>query len=294
MTKFTLTTDTSCDWPRDTLRSLNIPYIPLTYIIDGEAFKDEFCSDSEYKDFYQKVRDGALPTTSQINPEEHLDFFNALIAEGHKTIVHLTLSGALSATNAGAVSAAEDAMKANPDVNIIVVDTLSGTRAHGFLLHHALRHRDEGKSAVETADYLNSIKHRLQVFVMADDLHHLKRGGRISGAKAMIGTLLKVKPIFTFNTMGGLSVVHKVKGVRKALDFFAEQVAKYCADHKNTNFCIAHADCMDYADELIERLREKGCTGKADIGFIGPVIGSHTGCGTIGFVFLGDNNRTTE
>jgi len=292
--KFTLTTDTSCDWPRNQLRSLNIPYIPLTYIIEGEAFKDEFCEDAEYKSFYQKVRDGALPTTSQINPEEHLDFFNALIKNGHKTIVHLTLSGALSSTHAGAVSAAEDAMKAHPGVKIIIIDTLSGTRAHGFILKRALKYRDEGKSADETADYLNSIKHRLQVFVMADDLHHLKRGGRISSAKAMIGTLLKVKPIFSFNKMGGLSVISKVKGIRKALDFFAEQVPKYCADYKNTDFCIAQADCMDYVDELVQRLREKGCKGEIDVGFIGPVIGAHTGSGTIGFVFLGDNDRTVE
>lgn len=286
--KYTLSTDTSCDVPRDELRAKGISYVPLTFTIDGQIFEDEFSSDAQFSQFYQKIRDGAMPTTSQITPITHEQYFCSLIENGAKEIVHLCLSGGLSSTYESAVLGAEEAKKQHSNAQIYVVDTISATQAQAYLLKKALAMRDGGKSALETAVDLNYIKNNLQVWILCDDLMHLKRGGRVSAASAVIGTMLKIKPVLIINKIGGLSVVHKVKGTKKGFEYFFERLNKHCANYKTVDIAIAHADCLDAAQELYNMLRQKGCKGKIDIGWIGPVIGSHTGGGTIGIIFEGD------
>lgn len=285
--EFVLSTDTSCDVFKSKLRQDDIRYIPLTFTIDGVCYEDDFDNDQQYKDFYQKIRNGAMPTTAQINPEMHASFFREILSSGVKNIVHLSLSGGLSSTYQSALLGASEAEKDFPGSKIYIVDTIGATQAHGFLLDKAKQMRDKLYTAEQTFEELNRIKGNVHAWIIADDLMHLKRGGRVSGAAAAVGTLLKIKPILIINSNGGLSVVHKAKGARKALSYMVDNIKEHCKDYKTANIWLASADSEEYANELISMLRAEGCEGEIKIGWIGPVIGSHTGAGTLGIVFEG-------
>lgn len=287
--EFVLSTDTSCDVFKSKLKQDSIRYVPLTFTIDGTSYDDDFDSDAEYQDFYQKIKSGAMPTTAQINPEMHATFFREMLSSGAKEIVHLSLSGGLSNTYQSALMGASEAQKDYPDAKIFVVDTIAATQAHGFLLEKAKQMRDNSFSAEKTFKELNKIKGNIHAWIIADDLMHLKRGGRVSGAAAAIGTVLKIKPILIINSSGGLSVVHKAKGNRKALSYIVDMVLQHHKDYKNDTIWLASADSEDKADELIKMLRAAGCEGEIKVGWIGPVIGAHTGPGTLGIVFEGSS-----
>jgi DegV family protein with EDD domain len=284
---FTLTTDTSCDLPKTRLSELKIPYIPLTFTINGTVFHDEFSSSQDYLNFYSTLSSGANVTTSQINPATHAEFFSSLAAKGNNTIVHLSLSGGLSATYSSAVLGAKIAMEAHTDCKIFVVDTLSATVAHSYILKKAYEMQIAGKSGQETAENLNELKYNVHAWILADDLFHLSRGGRINAAAAAIGTVLKIKPILVINSEGSLGVVAKMQGIKKGLNYFVSQLKKNCENYQNAEIFIASADCPDKVEMLQELLRESGCKGNIDVGWIGPVIGAHTGRGTLGLVFEG-------
>jgi len=272
---------------RSTLRKDGIPYIPLTFTMNGETFFDEFDSDEEFREFYRKIRAGALPTTSQINPEEHIAYFSELLSGGVKSMVHITLSSGLSATYDAAVMAAGEVLKNYPGAEIFVVDSGGATGVHGYMLDKAQKMRDEGFDAKTVADRLNAMRNNVQVWVVADNLMHLRRGGRISGAAAVFGTMLNIKPIFIFNKMGGLTVVHKAKGIKKALMYLLEKLKDLSYDYKNVEIWIATADADDTLADMLKILRGAGCKGKITTTWVGPIIGSHTGPGTLGIIFEG-------
>ncbi|MCL2374944.1 MAG: DegV family protein [Firmicutes bacterium] len=293
---FILTTDTSCDVFRSELDAKNIPWVPLTFTIGGTTYEDTFSSDAEFVSFYEKVAGGAMPTTSQITPAQHEDFFKKVLAEksnlaSSKTIVHLTLSSGLSETYNAAVLAAKTVMEEIKDSEIFVVDTLSATQGHHLLLKEGIRLRDNGTSGCETADALNQYTKGIHHWFMVDDLHHLKRGGRVSGAAAAIGTLLKIKPVLTINDKGKLPVVKKPKGIQKAIAFFLEIIEEY-KDGEIEEFLIVSANAAENAPLLKARLEEKYPTVPVTIGWIGPVIGAHTGNGVFGVVFKGKARST--
>ncbi|MCL2821667.1 MAG: DegV family protein [Firmicutes bacterium] len=289
--KFVLSTDTSCDIPREELKQLNISYIPLTYIINGQSFEDNFSTDEEFKGFYKLLRGGAIPKTSQINTQEHYDYFKSMIENGAKNILHITLSGALSATYSAACIAAQQLMQEFDGTKIVIVDSRSSTYAVGFLVYQAKEFLDNGKDVDETAEVLNKTRTRLYVLAMTDDLSYVRRGGRISLAKAFIGTLLKIKPVFSIDRQGALSVINKVKGTKSVFAYYVEQFKKLGIDPENQKFYISHGDSGAAADELIEYLRENGFKGDVKKGFIGPVIGSHTGIGALILVFEANQER---
>lgn len=285
--KFLLSTDSSCDVPRSALKKDNIPYIPLTFTINGETFVDDFDSEAQIKEFYQKIRGGALPTTSQINPELHMTYFTELLQNGAKELVHIALSSGLSSTYQSACIAAEEVSKSHPEAKIYIVDSGGATQVQAYMLEKAKRMRDAGADAKTAAETLDALRNNLQVWVMADNLAHLKRGGRISGAAAVIGTVLNIKPIFIFNQKGGLSVVHKAKGIKKAFIYLIEKLKELGTDYKNAEICIAVADADEHLENMTKALRAAGCTGEIRSGWIGPVVGSHTGPGTLGIIFEG-------
>lgn len=282
--QFTLTTDTSCDIFRDELKKLDIPYIPLSFNIDGITTFDEFTQDSQYTDFYDKIRNGAMPTTSQINTFLHEEFFEKVIAvSSPDSIIHMTLSSGMSGTYESAVKAAENVMTRHK-TQINILDTLSATQGHRLILEKGIEMRDSGMAASLAFDALVKLSKRIHHWIIVDDLMHLKRGGRVSGASAAIGTLLKIKPILILNNLGKLAVVKKAMGTIKALTLALEVMEKYGDNINGQTVYIAHADCIDLATQLKEMILKKyKCEIK--IGWIGPVIGSHTGSGTLGVVF---------
>jgi len=285
---FLLTTDTSCDVPRTELQSLGIPYIPLSYTIDGVTHFDEFSSNQEFKQFYALLREGAMPVTSQINSYLHEEFFVDLFKKGNTQILHLSLSGGLSNTYNSAVVGAECAMEKCPGLSIRIIDTLSATQAHRALLDKAMQLRKENIDFSLVADTLDALKNNLQVWIFVDDLMHLKRGGRVSGPAAHVGTLLKIKPVLIIDNLGKLTVANKLNGTKKAMSYGVETFFKYNAGHCETLY-LAGADAEEKMEEFAQMVRARGFKGKIKKGWIGPTIGAHTGAGTFGMAFFGES-----
>ena len=283
---FTLTTDSAVDVFRSKLDELGVFWVPLTFTIDGVTYEDDFSDDAKYKEFYDKVRAGALPVTSQINPFTHEEFWEKVIEKtGPTDIVHLTLSSGLSETYSSACKAAESFMEKHPDSRVYVVDSLAATQAEMPVFETALRLRDAGENAAAAAEALRAYSHRIQVYIIADDLFHLKRGGRVSTAAAVVGSMFKIKPLIVFDDAGKLQVYKKPLGWKKALKMVLDHIDEYCTDPSSKQFWIAHADALDKAEEARDAILAKYPGATVRIGWIGPVIGAHTGAGTIGILF---------
>ena len=283
---FTLTTDSAVDVFRSKLDELGVFWVPLTFTIDGVTYEDDFSDDAKYKEFYDKVRAGALPVTSQINPFTHEEFWEKVIEKtGPTDIVHLTLSSGLSETYSSACKAAESFMEKRPDSRVYVVESLAATQAEMPVFETALRLRDAGENAAAAAEARRAYSHRIQVYIIADDLFHLKRGGRVSTAAAVVGSMFKIKPLIVFDDAGKLQVYKKPLGWKKALKMVLDHIDEYCTDPSSKKFWIAHADALDKAEEARDAILAKYPGATVRIGWIGPVIGAHTGAGTIGILF---------
>ncbi len=285
---FILSTDTSCDVFKTELGERGIEYNPLVYTIDETTYQDDFSSDEEYKAFYAEIRAGKLPTTSQINVAEHEEFFEKLLSAHEEDILYITLSSGLSSSNASAKLAAKN-IEERTGRKIYVVDSCGATIVTRHVVDEAERLRDSGESAESAAAKLAEFAAKLHTWFMPVDLMHLKRGGRVSGPMAYLGTALNIKPIICFNETGGLSVVKKVRGAAKGLAEMAEAVKRDSAKTPHKIY-IASAD-SDLAEDLLHRVKTVRPDCEAEIGWIGPVIGAHTGRGAVGVSFVSDRLR---
>ena len=288
---FILSTDTSCDIMRNELKARGIEYRPLVYTIDEIPYFDEFTKDEDFKGFYDQIRAGKMPTTSQITVMEHEEFFESLLKKYDGDILHITLSSGLSSTYESACKAAENVNGKCGCKRIYVVDSLGATVVTRMVVDEAERLRDSGISAEEASAELYDFTRHIQIWFMPTDLMHLKRGGRVSGASAVIGTALNIKPILTINMNGGLSVVAKKIGVGKGMAYMLDKF-KQRSDERTTNakVYIPNAD-SDYAEEMKSKLLANRPDCDVEIGWVGPVIGAHTGAGMFGVVFLSNKER---
>ena len=286
---FTLTTDTAIDIFRNELDAMGVPYIPLTFTIDGITYEDRFTSNEDFEDFYAKIKKGAQPVTSQITPIAHEEFFEKVYAKNKLDIVHITLSSGLSKTYESACMAADSFMKRNPDARVYIVDPLSATSATMPLFEKALAFRDEGAPASEAAEALRAYSHRIQTYVVPNDLFHLMRGGRLSAAAAIVGSAFKIKPIIVLNEEGKLVVYKKALGFNRAIKIIIEHIEEYCPNPCEKKFWIASAGAHEQVDYAKNQIEKRFPGAKVQIGWIGPVIGAHTGFGTMGVVFEGNS-----
>ncbi len=284
---FILSSDSCCDCHKSELKKHNIKYIPMAYIIDDVEYRDHYDSDQEYKDFYEILRSGKMSKTAQLSPFETAEYFEKLIKEEKGDIVHIALSGGLSNTAANAKLAAKEVMEKYPDRKVYAIDSKAATQGQRYVLDVARQLRDEGKSAQETAEHLEKIIDTLHHFIFAKDLFHLKRGGRISPAVAMVGTVLGIRPIIIINHRGQLVPFDKERGMAKTLRYAVNALKKYGKKDVSKAY-IAHADDLETAQELQNMLLEKNLVKEVKIGYIGPIIGTHTGPGTVGLVFEGE------
>ncbi len=285
---FILAADTSGDIFKTEMTARHIAYKPLVYTIDGVEYKDEFSKDEQYKAFYDEIRKGKLPTTSQINTQEHEDFFEKLLSENDGDLVYVTLSSGLSSTYASAKLAAQNVAERTKR-NIYVVDSLGATISQRHVVEEAERLRDAGESAQNAFEALGEFVKHIHTWFMPTDLMHLKRGGRVSGAMAYLGTALNIKPIIFIDKLGKLPVMKKLHGAPKGISYMADIFEKSSAKtpHK---FYVASAD-SEFAPEMLKKAKEARPDCEGEIGWIGPVIGSHTGCGAVGISFVSDAER---
>lgn len=287
---FTLSADTSCDILRNEMTARGIEYRPLVYTIDDVPRFDDFTKDEDYKAFYDQIRAGKMPTTSQINIVEHEEFFQSLLDKYEGDIVHITLSSGLSSTYASACKAAENICE-KYGKRVYVVDSLGATIATRHVVDEAERLRDADVSAEEAVKLLADFSAHVRVWFMPTDLMHLKRGGRVSGAAAVIGTALNIKPILIINKTGGLSVVQKKIGVGKGMNFMAEMFKKYSGENVTKARVYIPSSDSEYGEQMRRKILDIRPDCDVRIGWVGPVIGAHTGAGMVGVCFLSDSVR---
>ncbi len=281
MKNFIICTDSACDLSAEVLKELNAECIDLTFTYEGETTRNTG-KDIAIKDFYDSMRKGAVAKTSAINPEEFKDFFEGILKEG-KDILYLAFSSGLSTTFNSARIATEELMDTYKDNEIIVVDTLCASAGQGLFLYLVAKKQQDGATLKEAADFAESIKLNICHWFTVDDLVYLKRGGRVSPTVALVGSVLGIKPVLHVDNEGHLISHSKVKG-RKNSVLALYQKYKETAT-QNTVF-ISHADCLADAEFLGEQLKELGADVKI-ITDIGPVIGAHSGPGTLALFFVG-------
>ncbi len=293
MNRFTLSTDSTCDLYHDFIVENDIKFVPLTFTMekDGkmEERLDNFTEYGQYVDFYNQLRAGGFSRTSMLNYESHYQHFLKMAEEGAGDVVHFTISSGLSPTKTVAAKAAADVKKDYPKFEVYVVDPLTATVGQGTLVRIALDWRNAGKTAQETYDYVNSLRLHIQHFVVANDLYYLKRGGRVSGVSAAVGTMLNIKPVLTFDCDGKLQVIDKVKGNKKAIAFIKAKMEKEGPDDHNYVF-IVHTDNEPCAKELEEYVKERFGI-QPFVSIMGPVIGSHVGPGAFALGYLSKSLR---
>lgn len=288
--KFILSSDRSCDIFCSEMKARGIEYVSQVFTIDEVPHVDDFDKDEDYKAFYDRIRAGKMPTTSQINIAEHEEFFETLLNKYDCDIVHLTLSSGLSSTYESACKAAAN-LNEKYGKRVYVADSLGATVVQRIVVDEAERLRDADVSAEEAVKLLADFSAHVRVWFMPTDLMHLKRGGRVSGAAAVIGTALNIKPILIINKTGGLSVVQKKIGVGKGMNFMAEMFKKYSGENVTKARVYIPSSDSEYGEQMRRKILDIRPDCDVRIGWVGPVIGAHTGAGMVGVCFLSDSVR---
>lgn len=293
MNKFTLSTDSTCDLYHDFIVENDIKFVSLTFMIeqDGkiEDHLDNFTEYRQYVEFYNTLRSGALSRTSMLNYESHYEHFLSMAKEGAEDVVHFTISSGLSPTKTVAAKAAADVKALYPKFNVYVVDPLTATVGQGALVRIALEDRNAGKTAEETYEHVNSLRLHIQHFIVADDLSYLQRGGRVSKVSAVVGGVLSIKPILTFDSEGKLFVLDKARGMRKAISYIKAHMEQLPPDEHHAVY-VVHTDNEPAANELAEYIRNTFGF-EPHVCIMGPVIGSHVGPNAVACGYISSKNR---
>lgn len=288
MADFMIVTDATADLPADYLKEHRVACLYMGYVIGGEAYGGSTGRDMDYKQFYGMMREGQMPTTSQIPPEEFRQGFERYIEEGATEILYLAFSSGLSGTYNSACIAAEAVLEEHPGCKIEVVDSLCASMGEGLFVHYGVKLRDEGKSLEETAEWLRAhVLNFVHVFTV-DDLNHLHRGGRVSKATAVIGTIAGIKPILNVDEEGHLIPIDKVRGRKKSLLNLVDYMEKKMGSFQNDIVFISHGDALEDAQFVADEIKKRFGIEQFLISHIGPTVGAHSGPGTIALFFMGE------
>ena len=281
---YKILTDSACDLSRQVLADLDVQAIPLSLNLRGETSEDSV--DEGIQEMYAALRAGAASSTSAINPDTWATKMRSILEDGHDLLV-IAFSSGLSTTYQSAVIAAKELRETYPDRKILVVDTLCAALGQGLLVYLACKHRDEGMDIDALCSWVEENKLNVCHWVTVDDLSHLKRGGRISATTALVGTMLNIKPIIYVDNDGHLINTAKVRGRKAAMELLVNKMGETCIDF-DTAF-IAHGDCPEDAAALEKLVREKHGVKNVITGYVGPVIGAHTGPGVLVLFFMGSH-----
>ena len=286
MSAFKIITDSGSDLTPALIEQLNITTVPLTVLFRGESRND--CVDDSIKEIYDGLRAGEVATTSAVNPDGWTNAMEEVLQAGQDALV-LAFSSGLSTTYQSAVIAASDLAEKYPQRKILVVDTLCASLGQGMLVWYACKKRDEGLSLEELYNWLEENKMHVCHWFTVDDLMYLKRGGRVSAATALVGTMLQIKPVLHVDDEGHLVNVAKARGRKAAIDALAKKVGELGGGFDNHTCFISHGDCLEDAEYLAQVLKSKYGVQEVIIGYVGAVIGSHAGPGVLALFFMGDH-----
>ncbi len=282
MSEYIIVTDSSCDLREETLREWNVASIQLDVLVEGEDNRKN--NEIEPKEFFGKLRDGKTARTSAVNIAGFKEFFAPLLQQG-KDVLYLGFSSGLSTTYQSAVIAATELAEEYPQNRVVPFDTLCASVGQGMFLSMALQKQNSGATIEEVCAYLEELRPRLAHWFTVDDLMFLKRGGRISGTVALVGTMLGIKPILHMDDEGHLVNITKVRGRAAAIEALADKYGETVFD-RTAPVCICHGDCLEDAEKLASIMKEKYGVDILFTEFVGPVIGAHSGPGTLALFFV--------
>ena len=287
MSEYVITTDNNSDLPEKYLKDHGVGCMYLSYSMDGKSYTHgNFLPEHE---FYEAMRNGSMPTTAQVNPENAKALLEPYLKEG-KDILHIAFSSGLSGTYNSSRIAAEELMEEYPDRKIIVVDSLSASLGQGLLVWLAQQKKELGQTLEDVADWVEKNKLKMVHLFTVDDLNHLYRGGRVSRTTAIVGSMLNIKPVLHVDNEGKLTAIGKVRGRKKALQelvkLMDEKIGSFGADC-DTIF-ISHGDCEQDAQYVAAKVKEKYNIKNIIINQVGATIGAHSGPGTMALFFVGD------
>lgn len=285
--QFVIVTDSASDLPDEYFSERGVDCVRLGFVLDGVTYDENSETLPSIGEFYAKVRGGSMPTTFQISPEQALSHIEPPAAAGHDVLV-LAFSSGLSGSFNSYCVAAEQLREKYPDRKLFVVDSLCASMGEGLFVDYVVKKADTGASIEETRDYAEDLKLHVCHEFTVDNLFHLKRGGRVSTAAAIVGTIFQVKPVLHVDDEGHLIVVKKAIGRKKSLhELVARMKERECLQSDDPIF-ISHGDCIDDVNYLISLLRAAFGEREILVNTIGSVIGAHSGPGTVALFYRGN------
>lgn len=282
-----IVTDSAIDMPKswidqqEQLRILNLSYLmdDISYVSDG--------TDESIRAIYDAMREGKLLKTSQVTPEMWETCFRELLQAGHDVLT-IAFSSGLSGTCSAAFMAAEEVRADYPDRKLYVIDSLQASAGEGLMVYYALENRAKGMSIDENAAWIEKNVQNFIAWFTVNDLMHLHRGGRVSAASAIVGSLVRIKPIMRVDENGKLAVYEKCPGRKRSIRVLADKIKADIVHPENQIITISHGDCAEEAQQLADLLKESLPVKDVRISFVGSVIGAHTGPGVIAVFCMGD------
>ncbi len=287
MSEFVLMTDSSADLSQEMVQELGVTVLPLSFTIQGKVYRNY--PDNREMDlplFYDMLRAGELATTSAVNVAEYTQAVEPILQE-KKDVLILAFSSGLSSTYQASVLAAEELREKYPDRKIYTVDTLCASLGQGLLVYLAVQEQRKGKNIEEVRDWAEAAKLHLCHQFTVDDLHFLKRGGRISATTAVVGSMLQIKPVLHVDNEGRLINIGKARGRQASLKALVDKMEKTVTEEGKKTVFISHGDCRKDAVAVADMVRERFGTQDIRINYVGPVIGAHSGPGTLALFYLG-------
>lgn len=287
MSDYIIITDSSCDLPDNLVKALELEVLPLSFIMDGKTYRNwpdnrEMSPDQ----FYGKEREGLMATTNAVNVGEAADAIEAVLKQGKDALI-LAFSSGLSTTCNSFQIAARELAEQYPDRKIYVVDTLCASLGQGMFVYQAAKLRQEGKTMEEVRDWAEETKLRQCHYFTVDDLFFLKKGGRVSAATAVVGTMLQIKPVLHVDNEGHLINVAKARGRKASLTALVDKVGELAEDPASQTMFISNSDCLKDAQFVADEIKKRYGVKEIIINSIGPVIGAHTGPGCVALFFMG-------
>lgn len=287
MKDFCLMTDSSCDLSAELADKLRLLVLPLSLRMGQDTYRNYLDGrEISFKDFYDRVRGGEMPVTSAVSVGDFEAAMRPELADG-RDILCLAFSSGLSTTYQSAVIAAEHLREEFPERRVEVIDSLSASGGQGLYVYLCAKERDKGRSFDEVSAFAREMVPYMCHWFTVDDLHHLKRGGRINAATAIFGSMLAIKPVLHVDDAGKLVSMEKARGRKAAILSLVEHMAATARDPVNDPVFITHGDCLDDAEFLAGEVRGRFGTKEIFISYVGPVIGSHTGAGVLTLMFVG-------
>ena len=294
MQSFQLSCESTVDLPYSYVHGRDIPVLFYNYTVDGVQYLDDMGRDPEaLPRFYRFLEDGKLPSTSQLNMVQYMEFFEPLLEKGD--LLHIAFGSGMTNSVANAFRAAELLREKYPNRRLVVIDSLCSSSGYGLLVDGAADMRDEGRTMEEIEAWVMSVRNRVHHQFFSTDLKLFRRSGRVSGAAATVGTILSICPIMRLDDRGAIIAYDKVRGKKNAIARTVDTMEKHAVGGVGyADKCfICHSNCLAEAEAVKAAVQTRFPHIKGDIRIndIGTIIASHSGPGTVAVFFFGDERQ---